>query len=131
GGRRVVRVDGIDGGYDQSEEGVDGRERGGRRVPDARVSDHVRVGEVGDDEVECPRTDRLDQGVGDTDRAHLRLEVVGRDLRTRDEQALLARVRRLDAAVEEVRHVGVLLGLRDMELAPARLREYLRERACL
>ena len=48
-------------------------------------------------------------------------EVVGRDLRARDEEAILARPGRLDAAVEEVRHVGVLLGLGDVELAPAGL----------
>ena len=46
-------------------------------------------------------------------------EVVGRDLRARDQDALLARKGCLAAAVEEVRDVGVFLGLGDVELAPA------------
>ena len=50
-----------------------------RRVPHAGVADHVRVGEVGDDEVVAARFDGLDEGVGDADRAHRGLEVVGRD----------------------------------------------------
>ena len=54
-------------------------------------------------------------------------EVVGRDLGARHEQALLARPGRLDAAVEEVGDVGVLLGLGDVELAPAEARDDLRE----
>ena len=56
-------------------------------------------------------------------------EVVGGDLGTRDEEPFLSRVGRLDATIEEVRDVGVLLGLGDVELAPARLRERLCERA--
>ena len=57
-------------------------------------------------------------------RAHLGLEVVGRDLRRRDEDALLALERLLAAAVEEERHVRVLLGLGDPELAhPERLHD--------
>ncbi len=101
---------------------------GDRRVPHAGVADHVRVREVGDDEVVGARPDGLDQGVGDAGRAHRRLEVVGRDPRARDEPPLLAGIGSLDAAVEEVRHVGVLLGLGDVELAPARLRERLGQR---
>ena len=60
--------------------------------------------------------------VGHADGAHLGLEVVRRDLRARHEQAVLARPGRLAPAVEEVRHVGVLLGLGDVELAPAGVR---------
>ena len=51
------------------------------------------------------------QHVGDAGRAHLRHEIVRRDLLARHEQPVLARKRRLDAAVEEVRHVRVLLRL--------------------
>ena len=101
------------------------------RVPDPRVADHVRVGVVGDDEVVATRRDRLHQGIGDTDRAHRRREIVGGDLGARDEEAVLARPGRLHATVEEVRHVGVLLGLGDVELAPAGLREGLGQRARL
>ena len=70
-----------------------------------------------------------DEDVGDADRAHGGLEVVGRDARTGDELALLARIGRLDAAVEEVGHVGILLGLGDVELVPAGLGEGLRQRS--
>ena len=59
----------------------------------------------------------LHERVGGLARAHLRLVVVGRDVaRRRHELADLALVRVLLAAVEEVRHVRVLLGLRDVQL---------------
>ena len=75
------------------------------------------------------RLDRLDERVGHADGAHRRGEVVGRDLRARDEPAVLARMDRLDAAVEEVRDVRVLLGLRDVALPPARVGDRVGERA--
>ena len=75
--------------------------------------------------------DGLDQGVGDPGRAHLRLEVVRRDLRARDQAAILAGQRRLASAVEEVRDVGVLLGLGDVELPPAGVRRGMGERVRL
>ena len=52
---------------------VDDLERRDGRGPDAGVADHVRVGEVRDDEVVLAGPDRLDQRVGDADGAHLRL----------------------------------------------------------
>ena len=62
----------------------------------------------------------LDERVGGLARAHLRLVVVGRDVaRGGHELAHLALVRVLLAAVEEVRHVRVLLGLGDVQLALA------------
>ncbi len=92
------------------------------------MADHVRVGVVGDDEVVRPAPDRLDEGVGHAVGRHGRLEVVGRDLRAGDEAAILARPGHLDAAIEEVRDVGVLLRLRDVELAPAGLAHRLGQR---
>ena len=101
-----------------------------RRLPDAGVADHVRVGVVGDDEVVRARVDGVDERVGHAGGADISgCEVVGRDLRARDQLAILARPGRLDAAVEEVRDVRVLLGLGDVELAPAGLAHRLGQRA--
>ena len=66
-----------------------------------------------------PRLDRSHDLVGHARGAHLRLQVVGGDLGAGHELALLARPGLLDAAVEEVGDVGVLLGLGDVELLPA------------
>ena len=61
--------------------------------------------------------------------AHLGLVVVGGHVaRGGDQAALLPLPLRLAAAVEEVRHMGVLLGLRDVQLALSPLGEHLGER---
>ena len=75
----------------------------------------------------CPTRDRRDQLVGDLGRAHLGLEVVGRDLRRRHQDAVLAGIDRLDAAVEEIGDVRVLLGLGDAQLRQAEAREVFAE----
>ena len=54
-------------------------------------------------------------------------EVVGRDLLRRDQDAVFAGKWRLDAAVEEVSDVGILLRLGDAEIAEAGLREQVGE----
>ncbi len=51
--------------------------------------------------------------------AHLGLQVVGRDLRGRGQRALFARPGLFDASVEEVRDMGVLLGLGRPQLRSA------------
>ena len=48
--------------------------------------------------------------------AHLRLHIEGSDLGRVDQNAILAFVHFLDAAVEEVGHVGILLSLSDTQL---------------
>ena len=87
-----------------------------RRIEEAGVPDHVAVGIVADDEIETIAADRLDQPVRHLVSAHLRLQVVGRHLRRRHQDALFALVRGLDTAVEEEGDVCVLLGLRDPQL---------------
>ena len=73
-----------------------------------------------------PGLQRLDDAVGDRHRRHLGREVVGRDVAVRRHQpALLARERLLDAAVEEVGHVRVLLGLGGAQLRHAALGQHL------
>ena len=103
-----------------AEAAVDEVRRGHPRGPDPGVADHVRVRVVGDDEVPLAGLDGRDQCVCDGGGAHLGSEVVGRDVPARrNEDALLARERLLDAAVEEVRDVGVLLRLGNVQLTPA------------
>src|SRR3989441_261958 len=89
------------------------------------MSHHVPVGVIAEDEVVLLRLDRLAEHVGDAGSAHLRHQVVGRDLLGGDEDALFAGVRGLDAAIEEVRDVGVLLGLGGAEHRLATLRKHL------
>ena len=92
---------------------VDGLDRVDRRVEHAGVPDHVGVGEVHEDEVELAAArSRLATASATPPRRHLRLLVVGRDvLRRREHLPLFAGERLLAPAVEEVRHVRVLLGL--------------------
>ena len=72
-----------------------------RRLEDAGVPDHVRVGVVDHDQRVVARADRRDQVLGHLGRRHLRLQVVGPDLRARRHVARLALLRLLDPAVEE------------------------------
>ena len=66
----------------------------------------------------------VQEGLRGLARAHLRLVVVGRHVaRRRHELAHLAVVRLLAAAVEEVRHVRVLLRLGDVQLGAAGVRD--------
>ena len=95
---------------------------------DTRMTDHVAVRVVEDDEVVLLGTDGLADLVRDLDGAHLRLEVIRSDLRARDEDAVLALVRLLDAAVEEERDVRVLLRFSDAELREAVVLDDLAER---
>ena len=91
------------------------------------MDDHVAVGEVQDDDVVGAGVDALDAFVADLERAHLGLEVIGRDLRRGDEHAVLTGVLFLDAAVEEERDMRVLLRLGDAQLRHAELAQILAE----
>ena len=96
--------------------GLDGPHGGHER---ARVPDHVAVGEVDDDEVHV-RAKRLDGGLRDLVRAHLRRVVIRGDvLGALHHAALLAGEGLLFAAVEEIRHVRILLRLGDAHLREA------------
>ncbi len=92
------------------------------------MPDHVWIGEVHDREpVAVPDLGAKPRRhlVG----GHLGLQVVARDVaRRRHEDPRLTLPLPLFAAVEEVRHVRVLLGLGGVELAHAVSREHLRER---
>ena len=110
---------------------VDGLDRLHRGRDHAGVPDHVGVGEVDDPEAQAgPRARRATNASAACARAHLRLVVVGGHVARRGHQlAALAGLRRLLAAVEEVRDVRVLLGLGDVQLASRpRCGEHRRER---
>ena len=94
----------------------DGFHRLDRCRQDAGMADHVGVGIVHHDQVVLSRADGLDELVRHLRRAHLGLEVVGRDLRRGHQHARLARVLLLDPAVEKERHVGVFFGFSNTQL---------------
>jgi len=110
-----------------SEARVDRLDRGDGGGDDPRVSDHIRVREVQDDRAELARVDLAHDPLRDLVRAHFRFEVVRRDLRRRNQDALLAGETRFLAAIEEVGHVRVLLRLRDPQVRDAAFAEHLPE----
>ena len=82
------------------------------------MANHVRVGEVDQQEPEATLGEPLAQHVGDRNRAHRGGEVIGRDIARRIDQApLLPRPQVLATPVEEVGHVWVLLGFGHVQLA--------------
>ena len=101
----------------QASTGLDRLDGGGHN---AGVADHVAVGEVRDDKVVLLGSDGFDALVGDLFGAHLRDEVIGRELfRRRYKAAILALALLLNAAVEEEGDVSILLSLGEAELLQA------------
>jgi hypothetical protein len=119
GGDDPVGVVLADGGVDAAELGVDGFYGADGGFELAGVADHVGVGEVDDDDVEGGVGEGADDGVGDALGGHLGGEVVGGYLLGLDDFALFAGERLLDAAVEEVGDVRILLGLGYAEVGVA------------
>ena len=85
---------------------------------------HVGVREVHDVHVGLVRVDGRGQRGSHVRLAHLRFQIVGGNLGAGDERALLPCFRLLAPAVQEERHVGVLLGLGDVVLRKARLGQH-------
>ncbi len=96
---------------------IDRLDRLDRRLDHPRVPYHVGVGVVQDEEPVGRIAEPAHRFVGQLPRAHLGLQVVGRDLGRRHQRALLTWKWDLLAAVEEIRDVRVLLGLRHPQLA--------------
>src|SRR6266542_172674 len=92
-------------------------------------ADHVGVREVDDVNVGLAVINRAHDFVGDFERAHFRLRVVGRGLRRSYEDAAFVRKLLFDAAVEEISHVRVFFGLGDAQVGDAVFGEQRRERA--
>ncbi len=107
-----------------AQSGVDRLHGGDGSGKTAGVSDHVGIGVVEHDQVELAGTDRLYRPVGQFGCRHLRLEIVGRDLRRRHHDALFARVGPLLAAVEEIGDVRIFFGLSHAQLRPSGARHH-------
>ncbi len=87
------------------------------RLLHAGVADHIRIGKIADDHIILAAPDRLHQMIAHLISTHLRLEIVGRDILRRIHQnAVLILVGLLLPAVEEERHMRVLLCLSQTEL---------------
>ena len=80
------------------------------------VADHVTICVVQDNEIFLVAVDSFDKFLGNDRCAHFRLEVVGRNLRRRNQNSVLVLERSLAAAVEEECHVSIFLSLCDTEL---------------
>ncbi len=101
---------------------------GTNRCAESRVPDHVRVREIDEDEIVLPADDGVAHGIGDAGGGHLGLEVVGRHfLGRREHLAIFPFEGFLATAVEEVRHVRILLGLGAAKLLVSRPGDDLRE----
>ena len=94
----------------------------------AGVTYHIAVCEVEDNNVVLAGQDALYALLGNGRLAHLRLEIIGCNLRGRDQSAILARILLLNAAVEEERNVCVLLGLGNAELGHTQIGDIFAER---
>ena len=93
----------------------------------AGVSHHVGIGKVHHHHVEGVIRDGFDYRIGHSLRRHFRLQIVGRDFRRLYHHAVLAGKRLLDAAVEEIGHVGVLLGLGYAQIAQVAVGHHVRQ----
>ena len=111
--------------YGISQASVDRNNRFLDRLVHARMTNHIAIRIVHDDEIVLLRSDRLHQFILHLVSAHLRLQVVCSHFRRRHQDAILVIVRSLAATIEEESHVRVFLGLGDMELRLALLREVL------
>ena len=85
------------------------------------MADHVAVGKVEDDHILLFTSDSLAELARNLNRTHLRLQVVGGNLRRVYKDTVLKFKRSLASAVEEEGHVSVFFGLGDAELTLARL----------
>ena len=81
-----------------------------------RMSDHVAVREIEGDIVEFLRLDSCYQRFRHLRSTHLRLQVVRRHFRTRNQDPLLTRILCLATAVEEERHMSEFLRLSNAKL---------------
>ena len=83
------------------------------------VADHVAVGIIKNNYVVFSAFNASDHFVSNSEGAHFRLHIIRRDLRRRDQCAVLAGIRFLDAAVEKEGYVRIFLRLGDAKLRHA------------
>ena len=91
------------------------------------VADHVGIREVDDKNIRLTFINAAQKLVRDFERRHFGLQIVCRDLRRRNQQALFACKLRLHATVEEVSDVRVLLSLGETIVAHAQPRTNFRQ----
>src|SRR5690606_42003529 len=103
-------------GLGASDAGVESFRGLDRGVEHAGMAAHVAVGVVDDDDVVALLLDGLDDTVGDLRRAHLWLQVVGRNLRRGNQNALLPFEGLLAAAGVQEGHAGILYRCGDTPL---------------
>ena len=97
---------------------IDGFAGGNRCVQIARVSYHIRVGIVHDDQV-VPILDGLHKSIGDFTSRHLGLQIVGGDIRRLWHLPVFALKRHLFTAVQKECHMRVLFGFGKAVLSQA------------
>ena len=91
------------------------------RIVNSGMADHVAVGKVKDDHILLFTSDSFAELARNLNRTHLRLKVIGSDLRRIDKDAVLKLERSLASTVEEEGDVRIFFGLGYAELALARL----------
>ena len=130
GGEEQSAAGSCDRRGDAPEAGIDGLDRLDRGRQAAGVPDHVGIGVVQHDQVVAAGLDRRHRLVGQFGRRHLGLQVVGRNLRRRHHDAILAGVGLFLAAVEEIRDVRIFLGLGHAQLRPSCCADHRAENVC-
>src|SRR5574344_369769 len=95
---------------------VHGKNGLGDGIVNARMSYHIAIGEVDNDEIIFILLDSSDQLVFHFISTHLRLQVVSGNLWRRHKNTVLTLIRLFTTAIEEERYVCVLLGLSRMKL---------------
>ena len=108
---------GAHGLLDLPQASIDGLDPFYSRLDLPGVTNHVGIREVHDDNVKCTIARSFDDDVGNSRRAHLRLQIVGCHLLRRHQYPLFSRKWLLHAAVEEVRYMCVLLGFGDTQIS--------------
>ena len=116
------------GGGDPSKRSVDRFARAQCRLPVARVSNHVWIRQVRNDEMLFTAFNGSDHRIGNLSGPHLRSEIVGRNAWARDEEAALARECLLPPSVQKVGDMSVLLRLCNVKLPQPSVSNTLGER---
>ena len=102
--------------HDLSKLSIDGADRLAGCLIVAGMPDHITIGEIDHDKI-VRFIHRRTYRFAYLRRGHLRLEVIGLDIRTGDQHPALSLIRGLYTAVEEEGHMGILLRLCSMQLS--------------
>ena len=94
-------------------------------VVDTSVTNHITVSKVNYDEVVLSLVDSSNQLILNLEGAHLRLQVVGSNLRRRNQDTILTLVWSLTTTIEEECYVSILLSLSSVQLLLALLAQIL------